>query len=86
MRQQAQAEGGAGGIPDPVIVGRQHPEAVAARGQVGVKRRPPAAGLDPAVVEAFQLVAVLDLLRSHEAQAGVLEFQPVGARLDGQLS
>ena len=82
MRHHAQAEGGAGGVPDPVIVGRQHPEAVASRRQVSVKRRPAGAGVDPSVVEAFQLVAVLDFLRGHKTQAGILELEPVGARPD----
>ena len=85
MRQQAQAEGGAGGIPHPVIVGRQHPETVVAGGQVGVKGGPPVAGLDPAAVEALQLVPVLHLLRGHKAQPRILEFEPVSARLDMQL-
>ena len=62
-----------------------HQKAVTARGQVGVKRRAPATGLDPAVIEALQLVAVLHLLRGNEAEARVLEFEPVGARLNRQF-
>ncbi len=85
MRHHAQAEGSAGRIPDAVIVGRQHPEAVAARRQVGVKRSPPAARVDPALVEALQLIAVLNFLRGHKAQAGILELEPVGARPDREL-
>ncbi len=85
MRQQAQGERCAGGIPDPVVVGRQHPEAVAARGEIGVKGRAPGPGFDPVAVKALQLVAVLHLLRRHKAEARVLKFQPAGAWLDGQL-
>ena len=85
MRQHAQAEGGAGGIPHPVIVGCQHPETIIAGGQVGVKGGPPVAGVDPVVVKALQLIPVLHFLRGHKAQPCVLELDPVSAGLDSQL-
>ena len=59
---------------------------VTARGQVGVEGCPARACLDPAAVEALELVTILDLLRGHIAQARILKFEPVSARLDGQLA
>src|SRR3984957_16714463 len=85
MRQHAHAKRGPGQVPPSIVVRRQHAEAVASRRQVGVKRRSSGARIDPSVVEAFQLIAVLDFLGSDKTQAGILNLKPVGARSDGEL-
>ena len=65
--------------PAAAALGGADLEAVLARRQVGVLRIAAGVALDPAVVEAFEPVAVADLLGRAVAQAHVVELELAGA-------
>src|SRR5205814_2371242 len=72
-RGDAQAQGGAVGAPDAVVVRGPHPEGVVARGEVRVRGLVLAADVAPVAIEALELVRVLILLGEPEVEGGEAE-------------
>src|SRR5262245_51238592 len=70
------------GVPHAVAVGGDHFEGVFARRRVRIVSRAPRPGVDPIVVQAFQLVLESDLFRVDEAESGVLDLEILLPRPD----
>src|SRR5262249_39874242 len=62
-------------IPQAIIVARSYMECVAARFQICVERLATALRVLPFVVVPFQSVSEMNLLRNHEAQCCVIDFE-----------
>src|SRR5215469_6216967 len=77
VRPQLELESRALFVPDAVVVGGLHAKRVAAGRNVRVVGSAARAGFPPVVVEAFEYVALADLLRRNEAQARVFELEVV---------
>src|SRR5262249_48075567 len=77
VRLQVEGEGCAAGVPDAVVIRRLNAEGVLAGGNVGVVSRAARAGFGPLVIEALEHIAIPYLLRSGEAEAGVVELEVV---------
>jgi hypothetical protein len=82
VRLQADLERGPGLVPQAVLVGGSHVEAIGAWRQVCVRRLALVAGVDPLLVEAFEPVPEPHLARHTQAEAGEPEHQALGAGLE----
>src|SRR5688500_13110 len=77
---QVKTEGGAGLIPDAVIVAGDYFESVCPRPQVGVVGDASCTAIYPVLVKTLQLILKPDLLRRDEARGSVVQIKARCAR------
>ena len=77
---QLELKARADGVPGAVTIGRDDVEGIRAGRQPCVVSRPTIAGIDPILVEAFQLIFELDALRHQQTERGVLKLPVFGSR------
>lgn len=78
--RQFKAEACPGGVPHPVRVARLHLETINPGFEVGVEGRTSRSGIHPFRFEAFEPVAILNLLRRLVIQRRIINFQVAGTR------
>src|SRR3954470_9049751 len=79
---ELEGEGRASGVPEAIVVGSLNAEGVVAGRNAGVVGGAARARVGPLMVEAFEHVAVADLLRGCEAESGVIELKVIVACRD----
>src|ERR1700753_4050421 len=67
-------------VPDPIVVTGDYAKPIVSRGQVGVERLAPRAGILPSGIDPLELVAKQHPLGNREAQGGLIDFEPIGVR------
>ena len=75
VRQKRKTEGSAGLIPNPVVVTGDYPERVGSRRKVRILGDASGAGINPFLIDSFQLVFEFDLCRVEETQSCVMKLK-----------
>ena len=73
-------------VLNPIVVAGDDPQTKVSRGQMGIKRLPPGAGILPIGIDTLELVAKQHPLGNRQAQSGVIDFEPIAVRRQRKIA